>query len=67
MGKGIRITLRKSMIGRPAHQRSVLAGLGLRRINRSVVLADTPTIRGMVRKVIHLVEVHQQVDAEEGR
>ncbi|MGH7412551.1 MAG: 50S ribosomal protein L30 [Candidatus Methylomirabilis sp.] len=57
MSRGLRITLRKSMIGRPAHQRQVLAGLGLRRIDQSVVRADTPTIRGMIAKVAHLVEV----------
>ena len=57
MGPGLRITLRKSMIGRPARQRQVLAGLGLRRIDQSVVRADTPTTRGMIAKVAHLVEV----------
>ena len=59
MGNGLRITLRKSMIGRPAHQRQVLAGLGLRRIDQSVVRADTPAIRGMIEKVAHLIEVQQ--------
>ena len=63
MGKGLRIILRKSMIGRRTHQRQVLAGLGLRRIDQSVVRADTPTIRGMIAKVSHLVEVHQ-IDGE---
>ena len=65
MSKAIRITLRKSMIGRREHQRRVLAGLGLRRINQSVVRADTPAIRGMIDKVAHLVGV-QQVDSQEG-
>ncbi|MDE2060400.1 MAG: 50S ribosomal protein L30 [candidate division NC10 bacterium] len=64
MDKGLRIILRKSMIGHPTRQAQVLAGLGLRRINQSVIRADTPTIRGMIRKVIHLVDV-QQVDNEE--
>lgn len=64
MDKGLRIILRKSKIGHPAHQARVLAGLGLRKINQSVVRADTPIIRGMIRKVIHLVEI-QQVDNEE--
>ncbi|MBZ0169988.1 50S ribosomal protein L30 [Candidatus Methylomirabilis lanthanidiphila] len=63
MDKGLRITQRKSKIGHPAHQAQVLAGLGLRRINHSVVRADTPIIRGMIRKVVHLVEV-QQVESE---
>ena len=64
MDKGLRIILRKSMIGRPEHQRRVLAGLGLRRIDQSVVRADTPAIRGMIAKVAHLVTVHQ-VDSQE--
>jgi len=51
------------MIGRRGHQRQVLAGLGLRRIDQSVVRADTPAIRGMIAKVSHLVEVHQ-IDGE---
>lgn len=57
MGSIIRITLRRSQIGRPARQRQVLAGLGLRRIGQSVSRADTPAVRGMVAKVSHLVEV----------
>mgnify|MGYP001278354231 FL=1 len=64
MDKSLRIILRKSKIGHPAHQSRVLAGLGLRKINSFVLRADTPTIRGMIRKVIHLVDV-QQVDSEE--
>lgn len=64
MDKGLRIILRKSKIGHPVRQARVLAGLGLRKINESVVRADTPTIRGMIRKVVHLVEV-QQIDSEE--
>ncbi len=64
MQKALRITLRKSMIGRPAHQRQVLAGLGLRRINQCVARPDTPAIRGMVAKVAHLVDVHH-IDGRE--
>ncbi|MBZ0160424.1 50S ribosomal protein L30 [Candidatus Methylomirabilis sp.] len=66
MNKGLRIILRKSKIGHPAHQTRVLAGLGLRRLNESVVRADTPTIRGMIRKVIHLVDVQQVASEERG-
>ena len=65
MGRGLHITLRKSLIGRREHQRLVLAGLGLRRIDQSVVRDDTPTVRGMIAKVAHLVEV-QQLDQQEG-
>lgn len=64
MEKELRITLRKSKIGHPARQARVLDGLGLRRINQSVVRADTPIIRGMIRKVIHLVDI-QPVDNKE--
>ena len=53
--KMLKITQVKSYIGRPEAQRRVLRGMGLGRINRTVVLNDTPEIRGMVRKVIHLV------------
>ncbi len=59
MGAAIRITLRRSQIGRPARQRQVLAGLGLRRIGQSVARADTPAVRGMIAKVSHLVEVRR--------
>ena len=64
MEKALRIILRKSMIGRREHQRRVLAGLGLRRIDQSVVREDTPAIRGMIAKVAHLVDV-RQVDGRE--
>ena len=57
MSGQIRITLRRSRIGRSPRQREVLRGLGLRRINASVLRPDDPAIRGMVAKVSHLVEV----------
>ncbi len=53
----IAITLKRSGIGRPKTQRATLKGLGLTRLHKTVVLKDTPEIRGMVRKVIHLIEV----------
>ena len=55
MGKMLKITLVHSYIGRPEAQRRVLRGMGLGKINRSVLLNDTPEIRGMIRKVDHLV------------
>ena len=55
--KKIKITQTKSYIGRPEAQRRVLRGLGLGKMNRTVFLNDTPAIRGMVQKVIHLVSV----------
>lgn len=55
MGKQLKITLVKSYIGRPEAQRRVLRGMGLGKVNKTVLLNDTPEIRGMIRKVIHLV------------
>lgn len=55
MGKMVKITLVHSFIGRPEAQRKVLRGMGLGKVNKSVVLNDTPEIRGMIRKVNHLV------------
>lgn len=55
----LKITLVKSYIGRPTPQRKVLAGMGLGKLNRSVFLDDTPEIRGMVRKVCHLVSMEE--------
>jgi large subunit ribosomal protein L30 len=47
----------RSEIGRPHPQRRVLAGLGLRGRGSSVVVDNTPSFRGMIKKVMHLVEV----------
>jgi len=55
VGKQLKITLVKSYIGRPEAQRKVLRGMGLGKVNRTVLLKDTPEIRGMIRKVVHLV------------
>ncbi len=51
------IKLVRSLIGSSPHQRAVVAGLGLRRINQIVTRQDTREIRGMVAKVAHLVNV----------
>ncbi|MCH7606830.1 MAG: 50S ribosomal protein L30 [Chloroflexi bacterium] len=53
----LKITWEKSCIGRPQLQRRIIRSLGLRRLHHSVVHRDTPTIRGMVNKVSHLVTV----------
>jgi large subunit ribosomal protein L30 len=54
-GKTIKVTLLRSLIGtRPEHRASV-RGLGLRRINHTVELADSPAVRGMINKVSYLV------------
>jgi len=53
----LKVTQVKSGIGRPADQRATLVGLGLTRIGRSRILKDTEAVRGMIRKVQHLVRV----------
>ena len=55
--KRIVVTQKKSPIGRQLYQKKTLIGLGLNKIGRSKVLNDTPSIRGMINKVKHLVEV----------
>ena len=56
------ITVRQtgSPIRRPQDQRATLIGLGLNKIGRERELEDTPAVRGMVRKVAHLVEVVEE-------
>ena len=49
-----------SPIRRPAKQRRILIGLGLNRMNRTRELEDTPAIRGMVRKIPHLVAIVEE-------
>ena len=51
------VTQKKSPIGRQSDQKQTLIGLGLNKIGRSKILNDTPSIRGMINKVKHLVEV----------
>jgi len=55
----IRITLVKSVIGRPGTQRSVVTALGLGKLNSFVVKEDSPTVKGMINKVSHLVKVEE--------
>jgi len=55
--KHLKVTLVRSVIGRPQKQRDVVKGLGLRRISSSVVRKDSPEVRGMIRKIVHLVKV----------
>ena len=62
MPKILKIRLKKSLIGRPEKHRRVVQSLGLRKLNKTVVLADTPTIRGMVQKVSHLLDVEEQAN-----
>ena len=55
----LKVTLKKSLIKAPKNQRESARGLGLRRIQQSRILQDTPEIRGMIRKVGHLVELEE--------
>ncbi|MEK9998262.1 MAG: 50S ribosomal protein L30 [Schleiferiaceae bacterium] len=53
----LKITQKRSVIGRPARQKATMEALGLRKINATVEVEGTPQVLGMVRKVSHLVEV----------
>jgi large subunit ribosomal protein L30 len=55
--KQLKITLVRSVIGRPQKQREIVKGLGLRKIDSTVIRRDCPETRGMINKVIHLVKV----------
>jgi len=53
----LKITLKRSFIGRCKKHEKILRSLGLRRLNQSVVHNDIPSVRGMIQKVSHMVEV----------
>ena len=53
----VRVKQTASPIRRPKEQRDTLKGLGLNKIGRTAELEDTPAVRGMIRKVQHMVEV----------
>jgi large subunit ribosomal protein L30 len=55
----LKVTQRRSEARKPETQRRILAGLGLRGPNRSVIVDNTPSFRGMIKKVIHLVKVEE--------
>ena len=55
--KTIKVKQVASPIGRPAKQKAVLIGLGLNKMNKLVELEDTPSIRGMINKIPHLVKI----------
>lgn len=57
--KKLKVTLKKSTIGSTQDQIACVRGLGLRKIRSQRVLDNTPAIRGMVKKVIHLVTVEE--------
>jgi len=55
----LKVTLKRSVIGSTKEQRDTVIGLGLRRINHSKTLENTPAVRGMIKKVLHLVQVEE--------
>jgi len=57
MAMKLKVTLIRSTINRDQDQKSTIRGLGLTRLHRSVILEDTPAVRGMIHKVAHLVHV----------
>jgi large subunit ribosomal protein L30 len=57
MALKLKVTLIRSGINRPQTQKDTIIGLGLTKMHKSVTLNDTPAIRGMIRKVSHLVKV----------
>lgn len=60
MANKLEITLTRSLIGRSRDQRETVKALGLRKLNQTVVKEDNPAIRGMIKKVSHLVTVKEQ-------
>jgi large subunit ribosomal protein L30 len=55
-GKTVKVTLVRSLIGTMQSHRATVRGLGLRRINSSVQLTDTPEVRGMINKISYLLK-----------
>ena len=57
----VTVTQIKSPIGRRHDQRATLVGLGLNKMHRTRTLEDTPSVRGMINKVSHLVQIEETV------
>lgn len=57
--KTVKVTLRRSVIGEKPKTRATVEGLGLKRIHQTVEQIDSPSLRGMLAKVSHLVEVEE--------
>ncbi len=55
-GKKVKVTLVKSLIGTRQDHRATVRGLGLRRLNHTVELEDTPAVRGMINKISYMVK-----------
>ena len=59
MSSTIKVTLKKSLNGRTQKIKACVSGLGLRKINQTTVLENTPSVRGMIKKAIHMLEVEE--------
>lgn len=59
MGAKVKVTWTRSAIGSPKDQKETVRALGLTKLNASVIHNDTPSIRGMIYKVRHLVTVEE--------
>lgn len=55
--KNLKITLKRSVIGKPEKQRRIVRALGLRKLHQTVLHRDEATIRGMIHKISHMLEV----------
>ena len=58
-GKTLRVTQIKSAIGFPKDQKATVKALGLRRLHQTVEHVDTPALRGMLNKIIHLIKIEE--------
>jgi large subunit ribosomal protein L30 len=57
MNKELKVTLIRSSVGRPKKHRLTIKSLGLNKLHKTVILKDTPQVKGMIKKVSHLVKV----------
>jgi len=58
-GKALRVTLVKSPIGYTKKQKATVRALGLRRLNQTVEHQDSPAVRGMLKKISHLIKIEE--------
>lgn len=59
MSGKLQVTLVKSTIGKPKKHRDIVAGLGLKKLNKTIEIADTPETRGMIAKISHMLTITQ--------
>lgn len=55
----LKVTLKRGLSGSTDRQRQTVKGLGLRKRHHTVVVEDTPSVRGMIQKVIHMIDVEE--------